>query len=160
VERTTLRPSGLTAVRSGRLLAALCASASLIACSSSHAHPATSPGPTAPPATAGGHTIDQKTFDVGSNNYFPRTTLAMRTQLAQQLCDSIKQHGDNLLTWLTQAVTDPQLFPHGLSSVQLGSFTGIAISYKCPKAQYFAELQQGLAGIPAGVNLGKSSPTP
>jgi len=143
----------------GLALAAALGGAGCSGSSHAVAAPSTTSGPKV--TSAGGTTpttLDTATFDQGSLNYFPRTSLAKREQLAEQLCNSISVHGDNLLTWLIRANTDKSLFPYDLGATSLGSFTGLAVSYKCPKPAYLAELRQGLAGIPAGVNLGKPSP--
>ena len=98
------------------------------------------------------------TFDRGSRNYFPDQSLADRTKFAQEVCRSIKANGDNVVSWLTTVTKNKNLLSFSLDASGLGSFMALSITYKCNDPRYFAQLRQGLAGVPAGVNLGTEVP--
>lgn len=108
-------------------------------------------------AVAGRPRITKSQFDTRSATYFPTKSASERLEIAQNVCTSIRSHGNNFLSWLTDVHKDPSLFPYRLAPPAIGAFAGLAVSYSCPDPLYFAQLQQGLAGIPSGSNLGSTA---
>jgi len=136
---------------------------SLSACSSSAKQPSPSSaaagaGSSGTPTSTGQSTAGPaQQFDVAASKFFPGTSLAERRRRATEVCQGIKANGDNLVTFLTRSQKE-QVVPFTAPSVAFGEFTGLAVKYVCPDKKYLDQLAQGLAGIPAGVNIGRATP--
>jgi len=67
--------------------------------------------------------------------------------MAQQVCDSIAQHGDDYPAWLKLTLTQDlrTLVPFPVTQQVLTSFSGLAVKAVCPK--YLAQLQNALNSL-------------
>jgi hypothetical protein len=83
-------------------------------------------------------------FDTTSARQFPGTSLDHRLQMAQQVCDSIRAHGDDYVAWLNLTKTRSDLVTFSSSAEILVSFSGLAVKALCP--EYVAQLQGALEG--------------
>lgn len=132
---------------------ALCASVCLTAaCSSSKSNGAATTTSSSGPVTTAIVTDPQYPFDRTSALQFPGTSLDQRLHMAQQVCDSIKSHGDNYPQWLALITTEPTsaLVPFAATPQTLVSFSGLAVRYVCP--QYLAQLQDSLSSLSASLS--------
>jgi len=132
-------------VRFGRALGAIAVGVALTAgCGSSgNGHAASSTSATSSVAT----TVNAFPFEQTSANQFPGTSLEQRRQMAQQVCDSIKSHGDDYPAWLKLTLTRTDLVPFAASQQTLVAFSGLAVKTYC--SQYVAQLQGALSSITA-----------
>jgi len=83
-------------------------------------------------------------FDTTSARQFPGTSLDQRLQMAQQVCDSIRSHGDDYVAWLNLTKTRADLVSFSASAETLVSFSGLAVKALCP--DYVSQLQAALEG--------------
>jgi hypothetical protein len=131
----------LTATRiAARAAVALVVASWLTACGGGGSDGASSQSQTV--TTAAG--ASQFPFDSTSAKQFPGTSLDQRLTMAQQVCDSIRSHGDNYVTWLSLSNTRNDLVPFAADHQTLVAFSGLAVKGVCPG--YLPQLQSALGG--------------
>jgi hypothetical protein len=62
--------------------------------------------------------------------------------MAQEVCDSIKQHGDDYVAWLNLTKTRHDLVSFSASPQLLVAFSGLAVKSVCPR--YLGQLQAAI----------------
>jgi len=107
---------------------------------------------TATPASSAPKTVTtfagapQFPFDATSANEFPGVSLERRLEMAQEVCDSIKSHGDDIVAWLHLSTTRHDLVSFTASQGTFSAFVGLAVKAICP--QYLVQLQGALGVSP------------